>query len=128
MMTTKQELEELLQDVESWEEYGVPLSEASIKYALAFAEGSNFTKNPDIEIHPDGQVAFTWRLSGTGILNIAFNEEGWATWAVYYAEPKEHIAKGKFQVLGNERMSTREKPQAIIRHSDTELMPPPIIF
>lgn len=102
-MTTKQELQELLQEVEQWKEADTPLSEASIKYAIAFVENSKLVQDsftPDITVHWDGEVSLRWFVPYTAILEIAFNEEGWATWVGYLIAPKRNVSKGRFQVSG----------------------------
>jgi len=49
-----------------------------------------------LDLHPDGEVSLTWR-SNKGILNIAFREDGVATYAAYFALLEE-THKGRFKV------------------------------
>jgi hypothetical protein len=101
------ELEQLLEDKHEWEAQGVPLQKASVQYAIKFVHNSLISKKlpvPDIEVHPDGEIAFTWRKQNSGIVNIAFNKEGIATWAAYLLtilDNKKEVSrtiKGRFHV------------------------------
>lgn len=56
---------------------------------------------PQIELHGDGQTAFTWR-SPIGIINIAFRVDGVATWAAYLPGRKDSTKKGRFDMKGDE--------------------------
>lgn len=97
---TIRELREILQDKDSWKEDGIFVSESSVGFAIQFVKNSiikHSLPEPKIEIHPDGQIAFTWRKSGVGIINIAFDETGVATWAAYFENPKRSL-KGRFYV------------------------------
>ena len=52
--------------------------------------------NPILDLYPDGEVSLTWR-SNRGILNIAFKEDGVATYAAYFALLEE-THKGRFKI------------------------------
>jgi len=94
------ELKEILQDREIWEREEIFISELSIFNAINFVENSikrYGLPSPNIEVHPDGQTSFTWRKNKIGIVNIAFDDNGLATWAAYFESPKRSI-KGNFMV------------------------------
>lgn len=50
---------------------------------------------PIMEVYPQRYVAYTWRKERTGILNIAFNEKGTATYIAYLGD-NENAIKGEF--------------------------------
>tara|TARA_R110000868_G_scaffold277833_1_gene537624 strand:- start:196 stop:522 length:327 start_codon:yes stop_codon:yes gene_type:complete len=98
-MTIILELEGLLKDRQEWENDGIFLSEESIHNAIKFVENSiirNGFSFPNIEVHNDGKVAFTWRKKDVGIANFAF-DKNLVTWAAYFVEPKRTF-KGRFFV------------------------------
>lgn len=70
----------------------------SISYAVLFARYmlSKCRTSPEVDLHPDGEVSLTWR-SSKGIINIAFGENGVATYAAYFPIHKETY-KGRFGV------------------------------
>lgn len=94
------ELKELLKDRAEWQEEGIEIEEASVNYAIEFANAVVIGKFPDphIEVHSDGEVAFTWRKANRGIINIAFNKHGVATWAAYCDHKEKRTIKGRFNV------------------------------
>ena len=95
------ELEEILENLTEWEEDGIKINISSVEHAIHFVHTSiiaNNLPNPDIEIHPDGETAFTWRKIAQGIMNIAFNKEGIATWAAYIDGENKRTLKGRFKV------------------------------
>lgn len=53
--------------------------------------------NIHIEVGSDNELALTWRKQGNGIINIAFNDSGVATWAGYIEKPHKK-EKGRFKV------------------------------
>lgn len=95
------ELQEILEEHDEWkEEEGIEIIEESVNYAILFAKKSiypNQLPEPHIEVHADGEIAFTWRKKDKGIINIAFNKEGVATWAAYLPLIEE-TNKGRFKV------------------------------
>jgi hypothetical protein len=98
---TIKELEEILEDIGEWKEDGIAIQEMSIHYAIKFTENTiivNQLPTPYVEIHPDGEVAFTWRRINVGIINIAFNKQGIATWAAYFDGNKKRTFKGRFNI------------------------------
>ena len=112
------ELKDILENLSEWEEEGVTLSESSIKHAISFANTSiiaNNLSNPHIEFHPDGEIAFTWKKAAQGIMNIAFNEEGIATWAAYLDGDQKRTIKGRFRVESTISEIEKSIIQAITR-------------
>ena len=72
------ELEEILADPQEYE-----VDVASVKNAITFANWYivvPILPPPRIEIHPDREVAFTWR-SDNGMMNVAFDKKGIVTFA-----------------------------------------------
>lgn len=97
------ELEDLAKDIPEWQSEGRLLDKVSIKNAIRFISNSLITKKlpiPHVEVHPDGEIAFTWRKQNSGIINIAFDKEGIATWAAYLLNNKKmtRTIKGRFYV------------------------------
>ncbi len=101
------DLKQLLAEKSEWEEEGYALVEDSVKYALKFVENSIIPSklpSPSIEVHPDGEAAFTWRNGNTGIFSIAFDKDGVAAWAAYLettldgGKKDSRIVKGHFNV------------------------------
>ncbi len=93
------ELYELLKEDnnDEYEEQVAPKAQ-SVSHAVTFAKGilEKVRTNPIIDLHPDGEVSLTWR-SNRGILNIAFREDGIATYAAYLPLHEE-THKGRFKV------------------------------
>jgi hypothetical protein len=88
----------LKDDIYSEDEGQLPAKRNSILHAVSFAKIIlvKVKKSPVIDLHPDGEVSLTWR-SKRGILNIAFREDGVATYAAYLALTEE-THKGRFRV------------------------------
>lgn len=110
---TKTELKEIWQQRQGWIKEGVDLSEESIKHAKLFSEKyivDNDIVSPTLEIAASGIVAFTWR-SKIGIVNIAFQNCGEATWAAYFAK-NQRTFKGRF--VPDQGLSQHER--SIIKH------------
>lgn len=107
------ELEEIWEERKEWIEDGINLSKKSIEYAKLFAKISivdNDIISPTLEIAESGIVAFTWR-SKIGIVNIAFQNYGEATWAAYFAK-NQRTFKGRF--VPDQGLSQHER--GIIKH------------
>ena len=70
----------------------------SVSYAVIFAKNilDKCKTSPEVDLHPDGEASLTWR-SDRGIINIAFGEDGTATYAAYFSVHKE-THKGRFSV------------------------------
>lgn len=68
----------------------------AIKFLNEFIIPRNI-QNPTLEIHPDNQVAFTYRKQGVGIVNIAFNPNGTVTWAGFKDKENKKM-KGRFHI------------------------------
>jgi hypothetical protein len=79
------------------EEQATPKAK-SVSNAVIFANSilEKIRTNPIIDLHPDGEVSLTWR-SNRGVLNIAFREDGIATYAAYLPLHEE-THKGRFKV------------------------------
>lgn len=95
------ELKQLLADKEEWKEDGIILETSSINHAIKFVTNSIIPyglASPEIEVHPDGEVAFTWQKNTIGIMNIAFAIDGIATWAAYLLTQHKRTFKGRFYV------------------------------
>lgn len=93
------ELYDLLKDDSYSEDEGqLPAKRNSILHAIRFAKKilDKVKKSPAIDLHPDGEASLTWR-SKRGIINIAFREDGMATYAAYLALTEE-THKGRFRV------------------------------
>ena len=104
------EIEEILQNKEEWKESGIIISEHSAFFAKKFIESSMLgydLPSPDIDIHPDGQISFTWRKHKSGIMNIAFDANGLATWAAYFKKPERSL-KGRFYTKDSMSDSERD--------------------
>ena len=84
---TIEELEEILADLDSWvKEEGITIEVKSVRHAIDFVKNvliPNGIADPYVEVHGDGEAAFTWRKGGRGLLNIAFNKAGFITWGVF---------------------------------------------
>lgn len=94
-------LEELRSELEEWKQEGKLLLEESIDLSIRFFKESlqnSLLPFPDIEVHPDGEVAFTWRKEDKGIISIAFSADGIATWAAFLEKKQEETIKGSFKV------------------------------
>jgi hypothetical protein len=79
------ELYDLLKDDSSSEdEEKLTVKRNSVLYAVRFAKNilRKANKSPVVDLHPDGEASLTWR-SNRGIINIAFREDGIATYAAY---------------------------------------------
>ena len=101
------ELEQLSKESTQWQSEGIPLEEKSVQHAIQFVKNSIIPLKiamPYVEVHSDGEVAFTWRNSEAGLMNIAFSKEGIATWAAYLVsytttgQKKARTIKGRFNV------------------------------
>jgi hypothetical protein len=82
---------------DEYEEQVAPKAK-SVSNAVIFVKAmlEQLKTHPIIDLHPDGEVSLTWR-SNKGILNIAFREDGIATYAAYLAIYEE-THKGRFKV------------------------------
>jgi hypothetical protein len=93
------ELYELLKEDsdDAYEGQVIPKAK-SVSHAVIFAKKvlEKVRTNPIIDLHPDGEVSLTWR-SNRGIMNIAFREDGVATYAAYLPLAEESH-KGRFRV------------------------------
>lgn len=107
--STLKGLNEIFEEIGEWKDEGIIVKVASIENAKEFVKHSIIDLDlpePHIEIHPDGEIAFTWRKSGIGIMNIAFGSEGTATWAAFLEYDSERSLKGRFKI--NDRISSHE--------------------
>lgn len=89
------ELKELITDADS----STDIDKASAEYAQIFLDNLfkvNKYASPDLELQPDSETAITFR-NDQGILNIAFNNQGYATFAAYFP-CHEETYKGRFQI------------------------------
>lgn len=101
----KTKLEKLALEIQ---ECSALIDPKSLEVALRFIDKEKVTQqlpinnidNLCIEIHPDNEVALTWRKQNNGIINIAFSNSGIATWAAYIEDPYK-LKKGCFQVSDN---------------------------
>jgi hypothetical protein len=91
------EIYELSESDDEYKEKTVAKSK-SVSYAVIFVKNmlKKCKTNPEVDLHPDGEVSLTWR-SNRGIINIAFGEDGMATYAAYFLLHKE-THKGRFSV------------------------------
>ena len=92
------EIYELSENKRDEYEEGVVAKSKSVSYAIIFVESilKRCKMIPEVDLHNDGEVSLTWR-SNRGIINIAFGEDGTATYAAYFPMNKETY-KGRFRV------------------------------
>jgi hypothetical protein len=77
----------------------IAINKESILHTIIFAKNmfEVVNINPVIDVYPNGQISLTWRRP-RGIINIAFREDGIATYAAYIEQTKEN-PKGRFRVF-----------------------------
>jgi hypothetical protein len=92
------ELYELLKEGDEEYEGQVIPKAKSVSHAVIFVKKvlEKVRTIPIIDLHPDGEVSLTWR-SNRGIMNIAFREDGVATYAAYLPSSDESH-KGRFRI------------------------------
>lgn len=85
----------------------------SVTYAATFVKSllTHITTTPVGEVHADGELALTWRQAQRGIINIAFHDDGVATYAAWLVKSRQ-THKGKFTV----ESTVPESILAIIQH------------
>lgn len=100
--------------------------EISLKNAMRFAERlkeRDLYFEPSPEVHPDNQIALTWR-NKKGIINIAFDERNLATWAAYFSN-QEITRKGHFEIEENSERTANFCDCLKFLHSKSNKWPVP---
>jgi hypothetical protein len=76
----------------NWDGYGGrPVSEATIAQALAFLDFLPSTlPQPEVSVHPDGELAFDWSFGPRRLLTVSISESGRLSYAALIGHSRQH--------------------------------------